>query len=104
MLHTWFHQPLYPDYAYVRVTGIMGVGMSMMLVLVAQKIEEVWWWSWAFVMVAFGLAALGAINAVWGLPYGASSGLWWLFAGSNTVITVALIIGLQAGTNEKPFV
>ena len=104
ILHGWFNQPPYPDYAYVRATGILCVGMALLMVLVAQRLDDVWWWSWAFAITAAALATLAAINAVWGRPQDAGSLLWWLFAGANLLLTAALLLGMQAASREKPFV
>jgi hypothetical protein len=104
ILVRWFDQPPYPDYAYVRATGIVCAGMALLMVLVAQKLADVWWWAWAFAITAAALATLTAINAIWGLPEGAGALLWWIFAGTNLVLATLILLGMESASHEKPFV
>ncbi|MEP7059706.1 MAG: hypothetical protein ABI828_03150 [Actinomycetota bacterium] len=99
-----FGQPTYPDYAYVRATGILCAGMALLMVVVAQHLNEVWWWSWPFAITAASLATLSAANAIWGLPGRADSTIWWIFAAGNLVLTAGILLGMQAASHEKPFV
>jgi hypothetical protein len=74
------------------------------MVLVAQKLADVWWWAWAFAITAAALATLTAINAIWGLPVGAGALLWWIFAGTNLVLATLILLGMESASHEKPFV
>ena len=104
VLSSIFDQPLYVDYAYVRVSGIEAVGLALLMVLVAQRLDDLYWWAWAFAITAAGLATLAAINALFGLPAGAGSALWWIFAGINALFTGGLLLGLARASQEKPIV
>jgi hypothetical protein len=104
VLSSLFDQPIYIDYAYVRVAGIESVGMSMLMVLVAQRLEDIYWWAWAFAITTAGLATLAAINALFGLLAGAGSLLWWIFALVNALFTAGLLLGLARAAQEKPIV
>ena len=104
ILVRWFDQPPYPDYTYVRSTGIVCAGMALLMVLVAQKLDDVWWWSWTFAITGATLATLTAANAIWGLPPHAGALLWWLFAGANLVLTTLILLGMESASHEKPFV
>lgn len=104
ILVRWFDQPPYPDDAYVRSTGIVCAGMALLMVLVAQKLDAVWWWSWAFAITSAGLGTLSAAHAIWGLPPHAGALLWWLFAGGNFVFTALILLGMESTSHEKPFV
>ena len=104
ILVRWFDQPPYPDYAYVRSTGILCAGIALLMVLVAQRLEDVWWWSWAFAITAAGLATLSAVNAVWGLPPHAGAVIWWMFASGNFVFTALILLGMESASHENPFV
>jgi hypothetical protein len=99
-----FDQPSYPDVTYVRVSGVLSVGLSLMLVLVAQKLDDVWWWSWTFAAADAAIVTITALHAVLGLPRGAGALLWWLFAGVNLVLGCAMLVGLGRAGQEKPFV
>jgi hypothetical protein len=104
ILVRWFDQPAYPDDAAVRATGILCAGMALLMVLVAQKHEEVWWWSWAFAITAAALGTLSAVNAIWGLPPHAGALIWWLFAGGNFAFAALILLGMESASHEKPFV
>ncbi len=103
VLQTIFDQVPYPDDAYVRVCGAMSIGLALMMVLVAQKIEDLWWWSWAFALTDAAIVTITALHALFGLPDGSGAMLWWLFAGVNAVFAAALLTGLGFAAQEKPF-
>jgi hypothetical protein len=104
ILVRWFDQPAYPDDTAVRATGILCAGMALLMVLVAQKLDEVWWWSWAFAITAAALGTLSAVNAIWGLPPHAGALIWWLFAGGNFAFAALILLGMESASHEKPFV
>ena len=102
LLVTWFDQASYPDYTYVRVCGIAALGSAALALMISRRLEEVWWWSWAFVLEA-GLTAV-----VTGL-HGALSGtegpwFWWLFALTNGVLVGGLLLGIARAGVEQPLV
>ena len=102
VLSSLFDQPLYFDYAYVRVAGIESVGMSLLMVLVAHRVEELWWWSWAFAITTVASAAVALLNAAFGLGPHESSALWWVFSGVAVVFSLALLNGLYVASREQP--
>ena len=87
---------------YVRVAGICSLSLAMVMVLLSRRLAELWWWSWAFVVAAGGTALVALLNALFGLPDGASPVLWWLFAGASTAFTVGLLAGLAKAGTERP--
>ena len=99
-----FDQRPYPDYAYVRAAGVMSVGLAMLMVLVAQRLDDIWWFSWTFALVGAALATISALNAVFGVPAGSGALLWWLFAGTNAAFTAGVLLGMGQAGQEKPFV
>jgi hypothetical protein len=103
VLVTLFDQPPYNEYAWLRVYGIQAVGMAMLMILVAHRIEQLWWWSWAFALVAAGTAAVATLNAAFGLSPHQSSVLWWLFALVALAFSFALLYGLFVSSKEQPF-
>lgn len=103
VLQTIFDQVPYSDDAYVRVCGAMSIGLALMMVLVAQKIEDLWWWSWAFALTDAAIVTITALHALFGLPDGSGAMLWWLFAGVNAVFAAALLTGMGFAAQEKPF-
>ncbi|HEX6331140.1 MAG TPA: hypothetical protein VF129_07615 [Actinomycetota bacterium] len=103
VLEDLFGQPALREYAWVRMVGILIVGMALLMILVAQRIEELWWWSWAFVLTGAAIAVLSGLNAAIGTPSGSPTLLWWLVAGVEGLFTTGLIVGLaKAGTERSP--
>lgn len=98
-----FDQPPYGDYALVRILGFALLAMAMLMVMVGHRVEELWWWSWAFVVLEVGRAAIATLNALIGLPPGAGALLWWLIAGVSWLFAGGLLWGLaRAGTEAPP--
>ncbi|MDP9330560.1 MAG: hypothetical protein M3P11_08000 [Actinomycetota bacterium] len=102
VLVTLFRQVPYPDYTYVRACGVMSMGFSLLAVLVAQKLDDVWWWAWTFAITDAALATITGLNALVGAR---DSGivLWWLFSALNALLAVGLLVGIGRAGEEKPF-
>lgn len=100
---TLFDLPAMPDEGYVRIAGIFSFSLSLLMVLVARRLESLWWFVWAFVIATAGSAIVAALNALLGLPDGASPVLWWLFAAASAAFTAGLLTGLaKTGTERTP--
>jgi len=99
---TVFAQAPYTEYAWVRIAGVEAFGLALLQVLVAQRAAEVWWWSWAFVVVEGLIAVVAALNAIFGLAPGSSSVLWWLIAVTNAALTAGLLWGIGRTGQERP--
>jgi hypothetical protein len=102
-LETVFRQPPYPDVAYVRSMGVMCVAFALLMVLVAQRVEDVWWWAWAFALADAALATVCALNALLGPIEGAATVYWWLLGGGNVVFGAGLLLGMARTGQERPF-
>lgn len=102
LLERVFAQVPLGEYAWVRMAAILGIGMAMLMVLVAHRVETLWWFAWAFVLTEGAQALLGALNALYGLPQGSGALLWWLFAGVSAVFALALLAGVAKAGLEKP--
>ncbi len=72
VLVTMFDLPPLPDQGYVRIAGVFAFSLSLLMVLVARRLETLWWFAWAFVIATAGSAIVAALNALFGLPDGAS--------------------------------
>jgi hypothetical protein len=104
VLVTMFDLPELPDQGYVRIAGVFAFSLALLLVLVARRLETLWWFAWAFVVATAGSAIVAALNALFGLPEGASALLWWVFAAVSTGFTFGLLAGLaKTGTERPPF-
>jgi hypothetical protein len=97
-----FGQPVYPDYAYVRVAGVCSFCLAMLMVITAQRLEEMWVFTWAFVFAAAGTFVVALANAVWGHPAGGGTTLWWLFAGFSLAFAAGLLVGIARAGEERP--
>jgi hypothetical protein len=81
----------------------MGVVLALLMVLVAQKVDELWWWSWAFAVLEVGTATVFALNAAFGLPDGAAAWPFWTLAVLNGAFGAGLLAGMGLGGQERPF-
>jgi hypothetical protein len=97
-----FHQVPYPDYAYVRIAGVVSFATALLMVITAQKLEEMWVFTWAFVFAGAGTFAVAGANAAWGHPSRSGLLLWWSFAAISLAFTLALLIGLAKTGTERP--
>jgi hypothetical protein len=102
VLVTIFDLPTLPDHGYVRIAGIFAFSLSLLMVLVSRRLAELWWFAWAFVIATAGSAIVATLNALFGLPDGASPLLWWVFAAVSTAFTVGLLAGLAKTGTERP--
>ncbi|TMK46015.1 MAG: hypothetical protein E6G55_07295 [Actinobacteria bacterium] len=90
------------EYAWVRIAGIEGVGLGMLMVLVAHHIDELWWFSWAFALNSGGIAVYSILKALFAVPSDSSAVLWWLTAGLEGAFAGLLLVGLIMTGLEKP--
>ena len=103
VLVTLFDLAGYPEFGYVRVAGVLAFSLALLMVLVAQRLIELWWFSWAFVLAAAGTAVVAILTAIFSVPEGSSSLLWWVFAGMSALFTAGLLAGLaKAGVERSP--
>ena len=90
-----------PDYVPPRLAGVGALVGAMLMVLIAHKIEDVWWWSWAFVIGGAGFALISLLRAIFG-PSGASVLPWWLLAAGSAAFAGSLVYGLFLASQERP--
>jgi len=102
VLVTMFGLAPLADDGYVRIAGLFSFSLSLLMVLVARRLTELWWFTWAFVVASAGSAMIAGLNAMFGLPDGASPVVWWLFAAASTGFTAGLLAGLAKTGTERP--
>ena len=102
VLETMFDLPPLPDQGYVRIAGVFSVSLAMLMVLVARRLDVLWWFAWAFVFASGGSALVAGLNAIFGLPEGSSALLWWLFTAASAAFTIGLLVGLARTGTERP--
>jgi hypothetical protein len=91
------------DVVWIRTAAVMGIVLALVMVLVAQRIDEVWWWSWVFAILDVGTATVFGGHAVLGTPQGAALWPWWSLAGLNGAFGAGLLAGMATAGQEKPF-
>src|SRR5439155_16617799 len=89
-----FDQPPLSELTWIRLVGVEAVTVAMLMVLVAHRLEDLWWWSWAFAFVETGTAALGLLNAGFGLRPGQSGTLWWIIGAVGAAFALGVLWGL----------
>jgi hypothetical protein len=104
LVETVMSQAPEPEYVWVRAGAIMGLVLAMFMVLVAQRIGDVWWWSWAFAVVSAGLATLCIVTAAFGVPVGSATWPWWALGLGHLVLGALDLWGLSLAGQEKPVV
>jgi hypothetical protein len=91
-------QPPYPDYAGARLLGVGAFAQAMLMVMVANHLEQNWWWSWAFVVSSGGIALVALSRAL----AGGAAAAWWGLFGTNAVFVAQLMWGLAKTGTERP--
>jgi hypothetical protein len=91
-----------PDHAWLRLLGLAGFTLALLMVLVAHRIDDVWWWSWAFVILAVGAAAVTTLHAAFGLPHRAAAWPWVVMAALSWFFAFGLLWGLARSGLERP--
>jgi hypothetical protein len=103
VVHDVFLNPAIRDWALVRTLGVVTLGMSLVMVLVAQRLDDVWWWSWAFIITTAGVATVSGLHAILGPRTGRAELMFWLIAGVNAILAAGLLLGMGRAAQEKPF-
>jgi len=88
--------------AWIRLTGVEGVVLAMLMIMVGHRVEELWWWAWAFAIGAFAMTSVVLLNAAFGLAPAESALAWWLFALVLLGLTCGLLYGLFVSSRERP--
>ncbi|HYZ12839.1 MAG TPA: hypothetical protein VFA08_04445 [Actinomycetota bacterium] len=96
-----FDQPPVED-AWLRAFGVASVCLAAQMVLVRRKLEELWWWSWTFVLLELGTAVVFAATALLGAPEGAPTWPWRSLALLNAALGALEVIGLAKSGTERP--
>jgi hypothetical protein len=95
-------QPALADQAWLRLLGMATLSLSLLMVLIGHRVEELWWWCWAFVILEAGGAMVGSLHLLLGLPEGAAAWPWWLLAGVSWLFAGGFLWGIaRAGTEAQ---
>jgi len=104
LVETLMAQPSVGDAIWLQSIGMLSLVLALLMVLVSQKVDEVWWWSWAFAAVDIGLGTVCVLHALLGLPDGAAAWPWWALGALNAALGAGLLVGMAEAGREKPFV
>ncbi|HVL80476.1 MAG TPA: hypothetical protein VM840_02655 [Actinomycetota bacterium] len=104
VMSTLLGQPPYVEYAWIRVVGVQAFVLSLFMVMVGHRVEQLWWWTWAFALLAAGLGTIAILNAAFDLPPGAAAWPWWIFAALTWALALAMAWGLARAGQENPIV
>ena len=102
VLVTLFDQPPHQEFVWVRALGVESIGLALVTVLVAHRVEELWWWAWAFAFTTVAATVVVVLNAAFGLARAESRLAWWSFAAVLVVLSLALLYGLYISSREQP--
>jgi hypothetical protein len=91
------------DDVWIRLTGAACVGLALFHVLVIRKLDDLWWWCWAFVLFDGSVSLIALAHAAVGLPEGSAGWPWWVFGSIAGGFAVSYVIGLALAGREKPF-
>jgi hypothetical protein len=91
------------DDVWIRFTGAASLGLALFHVLVMRKLDDLWWWCWAFVLFDGSVSVIALAHAATGLPQGSAAWPWWLFAIVAAGFAASYLIGLALAGREKPF-
>lgn len=102
VVETLFGQPHLADPAWIRLLGVESITVAMVMVLVAHRIDTLWWWCWAFALMTTGSAVILVSNAAFGLVPGQSAVVWWLASAAVVGFDLALLYGLFVASRGQP--
>ena len=102
LTNTLFNMVLLPEYAWVRLGGIAAITLAMFSVLMARKIEELWWWSWGLVLGTGAVAILCLVKAGFGIGSGSPRVFWAVLGLGALAFTAGLMWGIAKASRETP--
>jgi hypothetical protein len=94
-------QPPVGETAWLRTAGVMAIALAAQMVLVAHRIEDLWWWAWTFVILELGVAVVLLAAGPIGLADGAPAWPWWGLGAVNAGFAVAQIAALARAGTER---
>jgi hypothetical protein len=103
IVETIMGQPPTPDDVWIRLVGAGTLAVGLFHVLILRKLEDLWWWCWAFVIFDGLSAVIVIFHATVGLPEGSAAWPWWVFGATSAVFTGLYVVGLARTGQEKPF-
>jgi hypothetical protein len=91
------------DDIWIRLFGTAGITLALFHVLILRKLDDLWWWVWAFVIFD-GLSSVIVItHAAVAVPEASSGWPWWTYGAISVLFTALYVVGLAKAGQEKPF-
>jgi hypothetical protein len=90
------------DHVWIRLFGAGCLALGLFHVLIIRKLEDLWWWCWAFVVFDASVSVISLSHAAVGLPEGSAAWPWWLLGGATAAFTALYLVGLAEAGREKP--
>jgi hypothetical protein len=91
------------DDIWIRLSGAGCLALGLFHVLILRKLEDLWWWCWAFVVFDGSVSVISLSHAAVGMPDGSAAWPWWLLGGATGAFTALYLVGLAEAGQEKPF-
>ena len=77
---------------------------AALALMISRRLDDVWWWAWAFVLESGLTALVTTLHAMVSVPAGSAAWFWWIFAVTNIVLVAGLVSGIARAGVEKPIV
>ena len=90
-----------PERAWMRLLGINLIVLAMLAWLIARRIEEAWWWSWAFVLGNLATAIFAVLKAAFGFGSTSGAAYWWLLTAVSILLAAGTAWGLARTGQER---
>ncbi|HEX5938001.1 MAG TPA: hypothetical protein VFZ75_09985 [Actinomycetota bacterium] len=91
------------DEVWLRLLGTAGIALALFHVLVLRKLDDLWWWTWAFVLFDGVSAVIVLLHTAVGLPPGSSAWPWWAYGLGSAAFAALFVAGLAKAGQERPF-
>jgi hypothetical protein len=92
-----------PDDVWIRLFGAAVFALALFHVLVLRKLDDLWWWCWAFVLFDGVSAVITLLHASVGVPEGSAAWPWWAYGATSALFAALYVVGLARAGQEKPF-
>ena len=102
LVETLLDQPALGEDAWLRAAGVMAIALAGQMVLVARRIEDLWWWSWTFVLLEVTTAAVFMLNALAISSDVGPAWPWWVIGVVNGAVAAIEIAALAKTGTETP--
>ena len=103
MVETVMGQEQMGEDVWIRLFGAGGIALAVFHVLILRKLDDLWWWCWAFVIFDGLVSLIAVIHVSTGLPDGSAAWPWWFLGAISALFTALYVVGLAKAGQEKPF-